>query len=70
MTKRVMADEWNKRTEFQFSVPVEIPGKVLVPGKYVFELADRQSEGNIVQVFSEDSNGNENLIGTIFPESS
>jgi hypothetical protein len=32
----------------------------------VFELADRQPEGNIVQVFSEASNGNENLIATIF----
>ena len=40
MTKPVMADEWNKRTEFQFSAPVEIPGKTLAPGKYVFELAD------------------------------
>jgi hypothetical protein len=27
MTKPVMADEWNKRTEFQFSAPVEIPGE-------------------------------------------
>jgi hypothetical protein len=66
LTKPVMADEWNKRTEFQFGAPVEIPGKVLAPGKYVFELADRQSEHNIVQVFWEDSNGNESLIATVF----
>src|SRR6202011_6217516 len=65
MTKPVMADEWNKRTEFQFSAPVEIPGKVLTPGKYVFELADSQSDRNIVQVFSEDSNGNESLVATL-----
>ena len=64
-TKPAMADEWNKRTEFQFSGPVEIPGKVLVPGKYVFELADSDSGRNIVQVFAEDSNGNESLVSTL-----
>jgi hypothetical protein len=65
MTKPVMADEWNKKTEFQFSEPVAIPGKVLAPGKYVFELADSDSDRNIVQVFSEDSKGNERLVATI-----
>jgi hypothetical protein len=30
MAQPVMADEWNKKTEFQFSGPVEIPGKVLI----------------------------------------
>src|SRR5579864_823221 len=65
MTKPVLADEWNKRTEFQFSAPVEIPGRVLMPGKYVFELADNPAERNIVQVFSEDSTGNESLVATM-----
>jgi hypothetical protein len=65
VTKPVMADEWNKRTEFQFSAPVEIPGKVLAPGKYVFELANSDSDRNVVQVFAEDSNGNENLVSTL-----
>jgi len=65
MTKPVMADEWNKRTEFEFSAPVEIPGKVLTPGKYVFELADSPSDRNIVQVFSQDSTGNESLVATV-----
>ena len=36
----VRADEWNKKTEFQFSAPVQIPGKTLEAGKYVFQLAD------------------------------
>jgi len=44
LTKPAMGDEANKRTEVQFSAPVEIPGKVLAPGKYVFELADRHSQ--------------------------
>jgi hypothetical protein len=65
MTKPVMADEWNKKTEFQFSAPVEIPGRVLAPGKYVFELANNQTDRNMVQVFSEDSTGNESLVTTI-----
>ena len=65
MTKPVMADEWNKRTEFQFSGPVEIPGKTLAPGKYVFELEDSQSDRQIVQIFSKDSDGNERLVTTV-----
>jgi hypothetical protein len=65
LTKTAMADEWNKKTEFQFNAPVEIPGKALAPGKYVFEFVDRQSPHNVVQVFSEDSNGNEDLIATV-----
>jgi hypothetical protein len=60
-----MADEWNKRTELQFSGPVEIPGRVLLAGKYVFELAESNSDRNIVEIFSEDSKGRENLVATI-----
>jgi hypothetical protein len=65
ITKPVMADELNKRTEFQFGSRVEIPGKVLTPGKYVFQLLDSGSNRNTVLVFSEDSNGNESLVTTI-----
>jgi LPXTG-motif cell wall-anchored protein len=65
MTQPVMADEWNKRIELQFSEPVEIPGRVLTPGKYVFELADSPAARNIVQVFSEDSAGDKSLVATI-----
>ena len=61
----VRADEWNKKTEFQFSAPVQIPGKTLEAGKYVFQLADSDSDRNIVQIFSEDSDGNENLVATL-----
>ncbi len=65
ITKPVMADEMNKRVEFQFSGSVEIPGKVLAPGKYVFELANDASDRNIVQIFSEDSNGNDSLVESV-----
>ena len=61
----VKADDWNKRTEFQFSSPVEIPGRVLPAGKYVFELADSDSDRNLVEVFSEDPAGNLSLVTTL-----
>src|SRR5260370_27336982 len=64
-TKPMLADEWNKKTEFTFSAPVEIPGNVLTPGKYVFELADTESNRSTVLVYSEDSKGKESLIATI-----
>jgi hypothetical protein len=65
LTKPMMADEWNKKTEFQFSAPVEIPGSVLPAGKYVFEIADSQSGRDIVQVYSEDSQGKEHLVANL-----
>jgi hypothetical protein len=48
------ADEWNQKTIFTFSGPVEIPGQVLPDGTYVFKLADSPSDRHIVQVFSGD----------------
>jgi LPXTG-motif cell wall-anchored protein len=59
---RASADEWNEKTIFTFSGPVEIPGRVLDPGTYVFKLADSLSDRNIVEVF----NKNENHLYGIF----
>jgi LPXTG-motif cell wall-anchored protein len=56
-----MADEWNQRTIFTFSGPVEIPGQVLSAGTYVFKLADSTSNRNIIQVFSKNE---KHLYGT------
>lgn len=39
-----------------FNDPVEIPGKVLPAGTYVFKLADSQSDRTIVEVFIADEN--------------
>jgi hypothetical protein len=55
------ADQWDQRTVFTFSGPVEVPGQVLVPGTYVFKLADSASDRNIVQVFNKDET---HLFGT------
>jgi hypothetical protein len=61
MLPRANADEWDQKTTFTFSGPVEIPGQVLQAGSYVFKLADSQSDRDIVQVFSQDE---QHLYGT------
>jgi hypothetical protein len=54
MVPRAAADEWDQKTILTFNAPVEIPGRVLEPGTYVFKLLASQSDRNIVQVFSQD----------------
>jgi hypothetical protein len=61
MAPRALADEWDQRTIFTFSGPVEIPGLVLPAGTYVFKLADSSSNRNIVQVYSKNES---HLYGT------
>ena len=56
------ATEWNKGNTVSFSAPVAIPGQVLPPGRYVFKLADPQSDRPIVQIFTEDQS---KLVATI-----
>src|SRR5579883_1434637 len=56
------ADEWDKQTVLTFNEPVEVPGKVLPAGTYVFRLADIQSDRNVVQVFTEDQ---KHILATI-----
>jgi hypothetical protein len=48
------ADESDKATTLTFSQPVQIPGKVLPAGSYLFKLVNSDSDLNIVQVFSAD----------------
>jgi len=57
-----LADEWNKRTTLTFHQPVEVPGHVLTPGTYVFQLADLPSDRDVVQVFSQDNQGMDHLV--------
>jgi hypothetical protein len=59
-----LADEWDKETVFTFNEPVEVPGHVLMPGTYVFRLADTQDR-DVVQIFSEDSHQREHLVTTV-----
>lgn len=48
------ADQWNKKSVVTFSQPIEIPGKVLPAGTYMFKLADTLSYRHVVQVWNED----------------
>lgn len=48
------ADDFDQATFLTLSAPVQIPGKVLFPGTYLFELADHGAEEHVVQVFSSD----------------
>lgn len=61
IASQAKADEWNQKTIFTFSGPVEIPGRILDAGTYVFKLMDSPSDRNIVQVFNKNEN---HLYGT------
>jgi hypothetical protein len=56
------ADQWNKKTNLTFSQPIEVPGRVLPAGTYVFKLFDSASYRHIVQIWNEDET---QLITTI-----
>jgi hypothetical protein len=51
---KAAADESDKKTVVTISAPVEIPGKVLPSGTYVFKLLDSVSNRKIVQIFDQD----------------
>jgi hypothetical protein len=57
-----MADQWNKKTIITVGETVQVPGKVLQPGKYVMKLLDSPSNRHIVQIFNE---GEDQLQTTI-----
>jgi len=48
------ADEYDLKTKLTFSQSVQIPGRVLPAGTYLFKLADNASDRHIVQVFNSD----------------
>jgi hypothetical protein len=45
------ADELDQKITVTFSAPIEIPGKALPAGTYVFKLADSSSDRNLVEIF-------------------
>lgn len=48
------ADDWNRATTAIFNQPVQVPGKVLPAGIYVFKLAEMSGERNVVQIWNSD----------------
>lgn len=55
-------DDWNKKTVVTTNVPIEVPGKALPAGTYVFKLLDSPSNRNIVQIFDKDE---KQLLATV-----
>jgi hypothetical protein len=62
LNAKAAASPSDKKTIITFSAPVEIPGKALPAGTYVFKLLDTQTNRNIVQVFDKDES---HLLATI-----
>lgn len=54
LTPRATADTHDKKTIVTINKPVEVPGKVLPPGTYVFKLLDSASNRDILQIFDKD----------------
>jgi len=52
LTPSARADEWNKRTVMTINESIQVPNKVLPPGKYVIKLLDSPSDRHIVQIFN------------------
>jgi hypothetical protein len=48
-----VADEYDKKTTITINEPLEVPGIVLQPGKYVFKLLNSSSNRHIVEVMNE-----------------
>jgi hypothetical protein len=61
-TPTAKADEWNKQTTMTFTNPVEVPGRVLLPGSYTFKLADSEANRQLVEIYN---NSNDHLVTTV-----
>jgi hypothetical protein len=62
LTPSTRADEWNKRTVMTINESIQVPNKVLPPGKYVIKLLDSPSDRHIVQIFNADETHLETTI--------
>ena len=48
-----MADQWNKKTYITVGEPIQVPGKVLQPGRYVMKLMESPSNRHVVQIYND-----------------
>ena len=53
LVPNAVADTWNKKTYITINEAVQVPGKVLQPGRYVLKLTDSPSNRHIVQIFND-----------------
>jgi hypothetical protein len=59
---RAQADQWDKKTILTVDQPIQVTDRLLEPGRYVFKLADSNSDRHIVQIFNGDQS---RIIDTI-----
>jgi hypothetical protein len=62
---RAKAGEWNQATKLTFSAPVEVPGRVLMPGTYWFTVMNDEANRNVVQIWTADRT---HLVTTVLAE--
>jgi hypothetical protein len=62
------ADELDEATTITFSAPVQIPGKVLPAGTYLFKLGNSETDLDLVQIFSADQKKFYGTVETISTE--
>ena len=48
------ADDTNEFTKITFGAPVQIPGRVLPAGTYIFQQAEPNDDLNLIQIFNAD----------------
>ncbi|MEJ7605420.1 MAG: hypothetical protein WKF37_03950 [Bryobacteraceae bacterium] len=56
LAPNALADQWNKKTYLTVNEAVQVPGKVLQPGRYVMKLLESSANRHIVQIFNEREN--------------
>jgi hypothetical protein len=54
LSSSARADQWNKKTVLTVNETIQVPNKVLPPGKYVLKLFDSPANRHVVQIFNED----------------
>jgi hypothetical protein len=57
-----LASEWDKLTYLTVNEPIQVPNKVLPPGKYAMKLLDSPGDRHIVQIFNADQTHIETTI--------
>jgi len=57
-----LASEWDKLTYMTVNEPIQVPNKVLPPGKYAMKLLDSPGDRHIVQIFNSDQTHLETTI--------
>ena len=54
LAPQAKATSWDQRTVMTFDAPVQVPGRILQPGTYVFELFDSNADRQRVEIFNQD----------------